>query len=549
MKLREDMSPEKLRGGFYTPPRLVDFCLARIAALLPGQDGLRVLEPSAGDGAFLRRLRKCDQLGTIDDVRAIEVVPEEAAKAELSLRAGNLPGEVITSSAIAWVGDPKEQFDVVVGNPPFVRYQFVSPTDKTMVARLGARLGVTFGGVSNLWIPVLLGGLSRLRPGGALAVVVPTECFTGCSAAVARDWLVREVDDLQFDLFPPGSFPGVLQEVTVVSGRRTRKATRRVEVRVVEHSRVASKRSWVQSIDEGAPNWMELLLEPDAREALNLALALPQVRPLSSLARLEVSIVTGANDFFCVSDATMRRFRLEPWARPLLPRSRYSPGLRFRRTDQDALRESGARAWLLDFGSDRPDPMASPDARRYLALGEQRQLHTRYKCRIRAPWYRIPSIRSGTLLLSKRSHLFPRLIANEADSLTTDTIYRGSFMGGEDGVGPCDLVAGFHSSLTLLTAELHGRSFGGGVLELVPSELARVAVATDRTFGAGLSALDAAARSEDPDSLIERTDGLLVARGVVPADAMSTIAEARRTLLDRRLDRNRFDRTLLADAA
>jgi hypothetical protein len=39
-----------------------------------------------------------------------------------------------------------------------------------------------------------------------------------------------------------------------------------------------------------------------------------------------------------------------------------------------------------------------------------------------------------------------------------------------------DLVAGFHNSATLLSAEIEGRNYGGGVLELVPSEVARLAV-------------------------------------------------------------------------
>lgn len=37
-------------------------------------------------------------------------------------------------------------------------------------------------------------------------------------------------------------------------------------------------------------------------------------------------------------------------------------------------------------------------------------------------------------------------------------------------------AASFHNSFTLLWAEIEGRSFGGGVLELVPSEVGRLKV-------------------------------------------------------------------------
>ena len=57
MRVASDVSEEKLRGGFYTPDALVQRCWNRIDALTNGRRGLRVLEPSVGDGAFLRGLR------------------------------------------------------------------------------------------------------------------------------------------------------------------------------------------------------------------------------------------------------------------------------------------------------------------------------------------------------------------------------------------------------------------------------------------------------------------------------------------------------------
>src|SRR3712207_8200122 len=47
-----------------------------------------------------------------------------------------------------------------------------------------------------------------------------SEFLTGISASMVRDWLLRHTEDLQIDLFPPSSFPAVLQEVVVLSGRK-----------------------------------------------------------------------------------------------------------------------------------------------------------------------------------------------------------------------------------------------------------------------------------------------------------------------------------------
>jgi hypothetical protein len=524
MRTAREVSAAKLRGGFYTPDRLVDVCWARIADLAGGS-ALRVLEPSAGDGAFVRGLARSPLRAAVAAVTAIEPMEIEAEKTRRALADGALAGEVRRASAVAWAAATEERFDVAAGNPPFVRYQFVSAADRDAALRLGQRLGLRVAGVANLWIPVLLGALSRLRAGGAFAFVVPAECLTGISASLVRRWLIDHCAEVRLDLFAPGSFPDVLQEVTVLSGRRGG-AGGPLRVRIAE----GAERSF--RVTRDGP-WTRYLLAPDQVDALETAAG--GARPLGSLVAFEVATVTGANDFFTVPDATLRRCGLEPWARPLLPRIRHAPGLRYTSADHGRTRAAGARAWLLDFAAGAPDPAAPRGPAAYLRLGEARGLPARYKCRVREPWYRVPGIVRGDLLLSKRSHVHPRVVLNEAGVFTTDTIYRGRTL--DPRVPPAAVAAGFHSSLTLLSAELEGRSFGGGVLELVPSEIGRLAVHPGDPRR--LDALDAIARAGDPNELIAATDAELVAHGVLDADVVAALSAARRALLARRLERNR----------
>jgi hypothetical protein len=142
-------------------------------------------------------------------------------------------------------------------------------------------------------------------------------------------------------------------------------------------------------------------------------------------------------------------------------------------------------------------------------------------------------------MLSKRSHKYPRLIVNSAGVVTTDTIYQGRMVKSFEGQ-EADLVAGFHNTVTLLTAEIEGRSFGGGVLELVPTEIGRVSVPVIRGFGQSLQCLDEIARTAGPDSdeLVERTDALIVdAIQGMTSDLLTTLRDARAGLLQRRMDR------------
>jgi hypothetical protein len=539
VKTRDEVTADKLRGGFYTPDDLVDLCLTRIAFLLPGRSPLRLLEPSAGDGAFIRGVARSFFRDRVEHIEAVELIAPEAQKSVVAIREAELAGSVITCSAIEWAVASDALFDASVGNPPFVRFQFVSKADRKFADQLAQRLGLSFAGVSNLWLPVLLGALSRLRLDGAFAYVVPAECFTGISAGALRNWLVRNTTALRFDLFAPGSFPHVLQEVVVLSGKRVEMNPGPVICTITEQTRAGRRTSAEHSIKSGREPWTRYLLNKEQLGAFDEASHLPVVSKLGLLARFEVAAVTGANDYFSVDSATLDKFDLRPWSRALLPRIRHAAGLRYTASDHALADAAGARVHLLDFGADRPDPEEHAKPAAYLEAGTDAELHLRYKCRIREPWYRVPFIRAGELMLSKRSHHYPRVVLNEAGVVTTDTIYRGTAHGRLVGHSH-DFTAAFHNSLTLLSAELEGRSFGGGVLELVPSEVSRLLVPFIAGFGAELDRLDSTARAAgESQDLVDETDRLLTKAEVGLNQAlMDRLTSARSALLQRRLDRN-----------
>lgn len=541
MKLRGEVSADKLRGGFYSPEGLVRVCLNRIAELTAGRQNLRVLEPSAGDGAFVRGLRHTALHDRVSSVTAVELLPSEADKCKQVIKNQGLDGIVHAESFLTWASQTNDLYDAAAGNPPFLRYQFVDAKDKAPIALIGQQLSISFAGVSNLWIPILLGAIGRLEIGGAFAFIIPAECFTGISASKVRHWLASNVVDLQVDLFPVGSFPAVLQEVVILSGRRVNPsdATQRLKVR--QHHLTGRPQDWDHALDIGAPTWTRYLLTPTQLEALSEARMLRAVHPLGELARLEVSIVTGANDYFSVNQEILEQFDLQRWALPLLPRIRHAKGLVYTRDDQGAVEDSVAKAYLLHFAADLPDPRGFKKANRYISQGEEEEIHARYKCHIRTPWYRVPHIWQGRLMLSKRSHRYPRLVLNDAKAFTTDTIYRGRMQLAYQ-ERERDLVAAFHNSLTLLSAEIEGRSFGGGVLELVPSEIRRLLVPLPDRFGAELIRLDQIARAsenhEASEALVAETDLLLVKSECgFSTDLMDQLHTARQVLLRRRLDR------------
>lgn len=539
MRLIDDVHPDKLRGGVYTEPHVVDFCLAR-AQQLRGQSAGRWLEPSAGDGAFLRGLARLiprrDRCKV--DIISVELIEAEAAKCEDVLRATELPGRVICCSFFEWAATNQETWDVVVGNPPFVRYQFVAEHERTLAEAMVAKLGICLQGVSNLWIPFALVTLHRLAVGGCFALVLPSELFCTVSGGQFRTFLISYFTDLSIDLFPRGTFPDILQDVIVVAGRRAVRSASTRPVMFCEHRHTGNV-YWCHRVAASEESWLRYLLTEREHDAYITARSLDDFQRLGEVARLEVAIVTGANPFFTVTDATVARYGLQPWTVPLLARTSDSPGVVFAKGDHDRARKRGGRAWLLDFSHGRPEPNGLGKVSEYLAMGVAQELPKRYKCRIRDPWYRVPHIQRGTLMMTKRAHHYHRLLLNRANAYTTDTIYRGE-MHPLFRSRASDLVAAFQNSLTLLSSEVEGRTYGGGVLELVPSEVARLLVPLVQS-GDLLERVDAISRDvdgqRDPSHTVMRaTDEFLAVRIPDYRQLLPLFDSARRRLQARRQD-------------
>jgi adenine-specific DNA-methyltransferase len=538
VKVMDEVTSEKLRGAFYTSPSLVKACLRRITTLLNTKRPLRILEPSSGDGAFIHGLQSYVATGEIvqPDITCIELMESEAVACREALRTHHLDGQVVHGSFFAWADKNVCVFDAVVGNPPFVRYQFVPENDRLLAEWLLRVRGKELQGVSNLWIPFVLLSLDLLREGGAFALVLPSELLSTISGGQVRSELIRHFHSLQVDLFPRNAFPDILQDVLILSGIRTHQAEPRRRVTFSEHT-LSGIREWQHEVMDSGESWTRYLLTTEERDAFSAASALPGFHPLKEVATIGVAIVTGANDFFAVDEATIEKFELQRWARPLLARTADSLGIIFTENDHCDARQQGKKSWLLDFSEARPDPMQFEKSAEYLKLGALQGLPERYKCRIRFPWYRVPQIQHGSLMMAKRAHQHHRLIHNQPGVVTTDTIYRGEMkprFQGQEG----ELVSGFHNSVTLLSAEIEGRSYGGGVLELVPSELSRLTVPI-AGVEEHLTELDSLSRynggqRDSQDNLVEATDAILCQSVPGYADLLNVLTSARQKLRRRR---------------
>lgn len=303
-------------------------------------------------------------------------------------------------------------------------------------------------------------------------MVIPSEIFHIPHSQSLRRFLAEhcsrilifDPEELWFDNALQGVVLLLAEKKTAVTERSMGVAVQSVESREVLHENAANYFETADYIngDSIHGKWMPVFLSKKERSLLKALKSDRRFATFDDLAEVDVGIVTGANKFFLVTDEVVEAFGLEQWAHPMFGRSDHVAGVIFDKADLAANRKAGLPMNFLWF-DDMAFSSFPASVQRYLRTGEEQGLPKRYKCRVREPWFRVPSVHSSPVGMLKRAHHYPRLVLNKAKTFTTDTAYRIQ----PKETTAVSLVYSFLNSLTCLSAELEGRHYGGGVLELI----------------------------------------------------------------------------------
>lgn len=521
MNFKELESAEKLRGGYYTPPDLAQFLVKWVGGISPK----KILEPSCGDGVFFEALRELPGNPKILGFELDEVEAEKAHKRAIDL--GLSKADVISTDFLGWaldnINNKARQFDAIVGNPPFVRYQYLPSIFQERAEEIFRRLDCKFTKHTNAWVPFILASFELLKAGGRLAMVVPSEIIHVMHAQSLRTYLGEQAKRLI--VIDPEEiwFKGTLQGAVLLLAEK--KESVKIHSEGLGILPVKGRNFLNRDPEEvfRAPQtmngktvegkWTRALLEPATRDLLDELIERNVARRFDDVAQVDVGIVTGANKFFLVEDETVKTFGLQKWAHPMFGRSEHCPGVVY---DARQHKENASKGkptnfiWFPDRGVE-----ATARGKDYIEQGEKERLHTRYKCRIRNIWYSVPSVYATDVGMLKRSHDTPRLILNTLKAYTTDTAYRVRTKEGS----ASQLVYGFLNGLTALSAELEGRHYGGGVLELVPSEIEKLLIPPPSKIKPDIKNLDRSVRTMSMDSVLEKqTQHVLGGLGICKKD-------------------------------
>ena len=468
MKLIMNASAEKLRGGFYTPEPIASFILKWG---INGNADYDILEPSCGDGVFLEQL-KINNHG-FNSVTAIEFNEAEAEKAD-KINLNNKT--VINTDFHSYCNETHNRFDLIVGNPPYIRYQYFDKEQQLEADKIFKHAGLKYSKLTNAWVSFVVGSSLLLKESGKIGFVLPAELLQVSYAQQLREFLGHFYNKINIISFEKLVFPDIQQEVILLLCEKNATNTH-----LIEHSELKNAadlslldinklKSPTKKIDFKSKKWTYYFLEQEEIDFLENVASDKNISTIGQYANVEVGITTGANDYFTVPYSVVCFYQLEEFAKPMVGRSVQVNSIVFTQNDWDKNKNSDAKANLLVFPS-KENLNGNNGAKCYLEHGESIGINKGYKTGIRDDWFVVPSIKLSDALFIRRNNLYPRLILNEAEAYTTDTMHRVFI---KPSTNKNAFVASFYNSLSLAFSEIVGRSYGGGVLELMPSEAEKI---------------------------------------------------------------------------
>lgn len=471
MRLKKDSTAQQLRAAYYTPARLADAIIGFLACENMGS----VLEPSCGDGVFLKSLTQQGLAERIVSLTAVEIDSAEAEKVRMAYQDNprfHVCHEDFFKFYDRMLG--KEQYDFIFGNPPYIRYQYLTEEQREMQSAILASHGMKANKRVNTWVAFLVACVQLLSDAGKIAFVVPAEILQVSYAEDLRLFLSKRLDRITLITFEQLVFPDIEQDIIVFIGE---KAVEEKGIRIIEaknlddFSALDLKRTEFQQIPQAKEKWTKYFVTVAEMNLIQRIRTDSRFAKFSEYALSHVGITTGNNSYFSITEDVCKQYELENVTLPLIGRGSHAHGITFTEEDWTENKRAGKRARLIAFPESIPCRDYPLKHREYIRLGESNGENAGYKCSIRDRWYVVPSVWVPDAFFLRRNHFYPKLVLNKCNAVSTDTMHRIRFF---VGVEPENVLLSYYNSISFAFTELCGRSYGGGVLEILPGEMGTI---------------------------------------------------------------------------
>jgi adenine-specific DNA-methyltransferase len=507
MRLKKDSTAQKLRGAYYTPLQLAN----AMVSLFDAETFGKILEPSCGDGVFLDSLAANGMLRRAKSVTAIEIEIGESEKA--CARHGASPNvNILCDDFFDFYkrSHQSERYDLILGNPPYIRYQYLTEKQRELQSMILTTHGMKSNKLINSWVCFLVACVQMLSDNGRIAFVIPAEILQVAYAEDLRLFLSNQLARITLITFEQLVFPEIEQEVVVFIGEKggIEKGIRIIEMTDLDGFKTLDLgNNGYQKLQHVREKWTKYFISANETALIQELREDKRFAQFKDFGIINIGITTGNNDYFSVTSEIEGQYGLDSVTLPLIGRSSHAHGIYFTPNDWNANAGNGKKAMLVSF-PDIPFDEYPQKHREYIALGEREEQNKGYKCGIRNRWYIVPSVWVPDAFFLRRNNLYPKFVLNRCGAVSTDTMHRMKF---RDGVDAKNILLSYYNSVSFAFAEICGRSYGGGVLEILPGEMGNILVPV-------VDGIDISLRDElllQVDGIIRRDDDVELALDLV----------------------------------
>ena len=369
----------------------------------------------------------------------------------------------------------RTKINLILGNPPYIRYQYLDESQRKLMSDLLVSKGMKANRLVNTWVGFMVACVNLLSNEGKIAFVIPAEILQVAYAEDLRLFLADHLSKITLITFEELVFPDIEQEIVVFVGE---KGNEEKGIRIIELNNLDDLEYFdidtngFQKLQHVHEKWTKYFTNNAQNELISRFRNDNRFQKLSDCALINVGITTGNNKYFSINDNTVRQYALENVVRPLIGRSAHAHSVYFEYADWRENVDAGKSAYLIDFPEIEYGKYPEKH-KEYIRMGEKNEENKGYKCSIRDRWYRIPSVWVPDAFFLRRNNLYPKFVLNCCDAVSTDTMHRVKF---NDGVEPERILLSYYNSISFAFTELCGRSYGGGVLEILPGEVGNILV-------------------------------------------------------------------------
>ncbi len=390
-------------------------------------------------------------------------------------------------------------FDVVVANPPYIRQELLGEREKRKIFELvekefkdelfvgqaKKKRAVVLDRMSDIYVYFYIHSIKFLKNGGTLGYISSNKWLEVGYGEPFQEFLLRNVKILCIIEFDRAVFPDaevntaitILQKENDVQKRksntvrfvRVKKPIEQVELMKLfeEEDDVDDERIRVTVVQQNKlkpGKWNVYLRAPPVFKKI---ITHSKMKPLGEVAEVMRGPTTGYNDFFILSKENATERGIEPeFLVPCVSSPKKVRGLIVKPEDVDE----------YFFICDKPkDSLRGTNALKYIEHGEKLEVEVTRgskKGRLKLPeletlksrklWYALPKPEIPCILFPRLVDVGARFLKNEAGCLGPHVFYL-IYPNKND----YELLAYLNSSLATFLIELKGRSYGGGVLELL----------------------------------------------------------------------------------